>query len=352
MLDKAGPLNQFLTLTQSSWPIDHDPYLVISQVLEISRDAAYALMNEARAAGLIRRIGPVFDSYKLGYVSTLGAVKVPERRLEAVTAIINSYTSVTHNYLRANAFNIWFTVIAWGDQELQRVIAEIADKTGLAILQLPALKLFKIRVDFNLSDQKRAAYPSSTITPTLVTPQSFSPTDQQIIRILQENSFEGYYPYERLAKDISAALGRPFSEAALLATLREWKDRGVIRRFGVTLSHQNVGLTANVMVVWDIPDAMSETAGCIMAKQEAVSHCYERSRYPDWPVNLYTMIHGRTLEDILTVIQHIRSALTQAGITVQEPQLLPTQRELKKTAMKYFSEPAGSEPDKSTREPA
>ncbi|MFP3998999.1 MAG: Lrp/AsnC family transcriptional regulator, partial [Desulfobacterales bacterium] len=84
--------------------------------------------------------------------STLCAGRVPEEKLDHFTNIVNSYPGVTHNYLRNNSFNVWFTFIAPSAEDIEKSLEEISQKTGIKdILNLPATRLYKIRAHFNLS---------------------------------------------------------------------------------------------------------------------------------------------------------------------------------------------------------
>ena len=102
------------------------------------------------ASGIIRRIGANFQSAKLGFVSTLCAAKVPADKMDDFVARVNACPGVTHNYLREHAYNIWFTLISPSREESQATLDALTEATGIAILNLPATKLYKIRVDFRM----------------------------------------------------------------------------------------------------------------------------------------------------------------------------------------------------------
>jgi len=141
-----------LELLQNDFSITPEPYKELALTLQVSQEEVIDRIKKLKKAGIIRRLGVVFDSRKLGYKSTLCAMSVPEERLQGVEEIVNSYSGVTHNYLRENSFNMWFTIIASSQSKLERIIAEISQKTGLKILNLPALKLFKIKVKFQIPE--------------------------------------------------------------------------------------------------------------------------------------------------------------------------------------------------------
>lgn len=327
---------KLLSLIQSYFPLVSDPYEEIAREIGSSGEEAFAMLTDLRKRGFIRRIGPVFDSYKLGYTSTLCALSVPEEEVDKVADFINSFYNVTHNYLRENTYNIWFTVIAFGNAELQRIISSIEEVADCRVLQLPAIRLFKIKVDFNISDEERKPYKKAATVPSLVEPLVFYAEDKVLIRQAQEYEFGDRYPFKALAYTSSLVARTSITEEDVLSTLSSWKREGAIRRFGATLKHRKVGLASNVMVVWDVPEDVVEKAGEVMASHDEVSHCYERPRSAQWPHNLYTMIHGKDKESCEGVIDAIRKALLAQSITIDEPERFFTVRELKKSSMKYF----------------
>jgi DNA-binding Lrp family transcriptional regulator len=104
-----------------------------------------------REEGIIRRIGAVFDSKKMGYASTLCAAKVPKEKLKQFVAVVNSYAGVTHNYRRNHEYNVWFTFIASDGETLKKSLGEIRDKTGVTdIISITAAQTFKIDATFEL----------------------------------------------------------------------------------------------------------------------------------------------------------------------------------------------------------
>lgn len=143
---------QVLDIIQTDFPLCPRPYAEIGKRLNISEASAFAAVHELRENKIIRRLGANFQSAKLGYRSTLCAAKVPEDALEQFIATVNSYPGVTHNYLRAHAYNIWFTLIGPSWESVCDTVAEITAKTGIPILNLPASKLYKIRVDFAMGE--------------------------------------------------------------------------------------------------------------------------------------------------------------------------------------------------------
>ena len=103
------------------------------------------------------------------------------------------------------------------------------------------------------------------------------------------------------------------SEVDVIASITRAIAAGVVTRFGLIVRHRPLGITANAMAVWDIPDAEVDSVGARLAAEPAVNLCYRRPRrLPDWPYNLFAMVHGRERERVLEEIAAIKA---RAGIT-------------------------------------
>jgi DNA-binding Lrp family transcriptional regulator len=136
---------------QSDFPISSRPYLALARRLGSTEKEVLARVKRLKEKGIIRRIGGNFHSGKLDYASTLCAAKVPEEKLDRFVEEVNRYPGVTHNYLRNHEHNVWFTFIAPDMNSIERSLEELSRKTGVKeILNLPAMKMFKIKVDFEV----------------------------------------------------------------------------------------------------------------------------------------------------------------------------------------------------------
>jgi DNA-binding Lrp family transcriptional regulator len=145
-LDRA-----ILNEIQSHFPIVARPYAEVGARVGASEAEVLARVMAMTEAGIIRRLGANFTSRKLGYTSTLCAVRVEPDSLDHFVTMVNRYHGVTHNYLRRHRYNVWFTLIAESEERLQQILTEISRVSGVAeILSLPAQEIFKIKVDFPL----------------------------------------------------------------------------------------------------------------------------------------------------------------------------------------------------------
>ncbi len=155
-----------------------------------------------------------------------------------------------------------------------------------------------------------------------------SERDREIVRVLQEGVPLVSRPYQAMATQLQ------MSEEELLAAMADFLDRGIVRRLGVMVRHQDLGYVANAMIVWEVPEDRVDEVGEIMAGFQEVTHCYRRPAYPpNWPYNLFTMVHGRKREDC----QEIAFRLSTAG-GIENYRLIFSLDELKKSGMKYFLE--------------
>lgn len=146
---------QLLNVIQQAFPVDKRPYKVLGELVGIPEEEALERVSRLRDSGVIRRLGGVFDSPKLGYVSTLCAVSVPEAFIDQAAALINPLPGVTHHYVRDHHYNLWFTLIAPSQEELTLTLAQLENQLmqeayASPVLNLPALETFKIKVQFQV----------------------------------------------------------------------------------------------------------------------------------------------------------------------------------------------------------
>ncbi len=142
-----------LDIIQSNFPLSARPYLDLANQLEISEEEAFYCVQNLKQLGIIRRLGANFQSDKLGFYTTLCAAKVNSDKLDSFIEEVNSCPGVTHNYLRDHDYNIWFTLIAKSKDAAIEILENFTKKTGVEILNLPAKRLYKIRVDFAMQDK-------------------------------------------------------------------------------------------------------------------------------------------------------------------------------------------------------
>jgi DNA-binding Lrp family transcriptional regulator len=151
--------------------------------------------------------------------------------------------------------------------------------------------------------------------------------EKKIIGLLQTDIPVVKRPFLEMAKQIN------ITEDQFLTVLNDLNDRGMIRRFGATLKHQNSGFKANAMVAWQVDEDRVEETGNIMAAFQEITHCYRRNPAPGWKYNLYTMVHAANEDECRAIVKKISQAVGQ-----KEYELLFSRKELKKTSMTYFED--------------
>jgi DNA-binding Lrp family transcriptional regulator len=240
---------------------------------------------------------------------------------------------VSHNYLRNHEFNLWFTLAVPPASDLEWTVQRLQEMAGAESARiLPTLRLFKIGVQLDMEGgngphRDGAAAPAySDARRPARGPLGLRSGDIPAIRELQEDVPLVPEPYRRMAELIG------ISEAALFETAARLHAEGYLRRVAAVLYHREAGFHANAMAVWAVPPERHDEVGRIMASFRAVSHCYLRPAYPDWPYSIFTMVHGQSPEECQRVIDAMAAA---AGI--REYALLYSTKEYKKVRLKYFT---------------
>lgn len=151
--------------------------------------------------------------------------------------------------------------------------------------------------------------------------------DKKIVQALQGEFPLVSEPYQVLADQVG------ISKEEFIRRVRMLEEHKVIRKMGAVLRHREVGFNANVLVAWVVPAEKLDEIARQMADSPSVSHCYDRNTAPDWPYNLYTMVHGRSREECEKIVTELGR---QCG--VDKHVMLYSKKEWKKTSMKYFME--------------
>jgi len=155
---------------------------------------------------------------------------------------------------------------------------------------------------------------------------SIDATDRRLIEATQSGLPLVPAPYA----EIAAGLG--LDESEVMTRLQAMQDNGVIRRIAVAPNHYALGMTANGMTVWDVKDAAALGLGAQIGALDFVSHCYLRPRaLPEWPYNLFAMVHGKTREEVAAKRAEIRALL---GDALRSDDILYSTRILKKTGLR------------------
>jgi siroheme decarboxylase len=321
---------RLLNILQEDFPLVPRPYLVLAEKMGWTEEATLNRVRELKTGRIIRQISAIFDSRMLGYAGSLVAMKVDPAREDEAAAIINQHPGVSHNYRRSHPYNIWFTLTLPPGMDLNEEIRQLGEKAGAEkVWPLPTLKLYKIGVTMDMTGDKDR---TERETPearkrTRTRDLSLTAADVALIRELQRDLPIQPEPFVEFAANLE------ISVAELLAGANRFIEEGKMRRYAAVLHHRDAGFAYNAMAVWICPEERVEECGRIMATFKAVSHCYERPTYEDWPYPLFTMVHGQSEQDCITVVEEIAKA---TGLT--EYALLYSTKEYKKVRVQYFTE--------------
>ena len=332
---------RILSLIQTDFPVAGRPFDALAERLGAEADRIARRVSEMRRSDIIRRLGAVFDSRALGYFSTLVAARIPADRLDEVAREVTDLPGVTHNYRREHAYNLWFTLTAESEARIEAILADLRSRTGIdAFFSLPALTVYKIRVNFDLAQSGikgrkgdrhlfSGTRPSDNAEPTREkVPVPFSPLDDEqkhLVRILQESVPDTAGPFD----EVAVAIGWPVER--VIEQINTWRDAGVIRRFGAVVHHQRLGFRANGMSVYRAAADRIDEVGRRLAERPEISHCYHRPALPDFPYALFGMIHGRNEQ----AVRDLAAELARQN-DIDDHDVLFSTTEYKKASMKYF----------------
>ncbi|MCB4743676.1 MAG: Lrp/AsnC family transcriptional regulator [Sulfurovum sp.] len=319
--------NKLLYEMQHAFPITQRPFLELSQKLGITENEILATVRRLKERKIIRQTSAIFDTKRLGYKSSLVAFKVVENKIEQAAKMINAHPGVSHNYLRNHDYNIWFTIAVTPDSKLglEKTIEILKNKTGAedAII-LPTLKMFKIKVQMDTTGKRAKKEKLQKLAHKEI---GLTARHMAIIKALQQDIDVVSEPFKKYLKKLNLSYDEFFTIA------NELKESGVMRRFATILNHRKAGFSANAMSVWSVPEEKGEEIGKQLAEFSAVSHCYLRPKYPNWPYNLFAMVHAKTQEECDTLIEEMakESGLTEYG-------KLYSTVEFKKQRLVYFDD--------------
>jgi DNA-binding Lrp family transcriptional regulator len=177
---------------------------------------------------------------------------------------------------------------------VEQVLSSIEHASGLAALRLPLLEEYHIDLGFDLAT---GLAPRRT---RRVTTTELNPMERELLARVARGLPLVPQPY--------AALG--LDEETVIAILERWVEAGIVRRIGAVVRHRRLGFDANAMVVWELPDENVSAAGERLAAEPVVTLCYRRARVlPEWPYNLYCMVHGRVRSRVLYEVKRLSASL-------------------------------------------
>lgn len=322
-----SPLDlELLNGFQRDFPLQPRPFAAMADKLGVDESLVIERLRFLRDSGAISRIGAVFRPNVIG-ASALAALAVAPERLESVANFVSAFAEVNHNYEREHRYNLWFVAAAPSVERLDAVFAEIEEvcESG-PVLVLPMIEEYHIDLGFDLAayDAGKGMRPSRVVR---CPPVTLDETERRVVAVLQEGLPVVERPFSCLG----------LSEKDAIGLIARWLDEGLLKRMGVVVRHHELGYTANAMTVWNVPDHEVAEAGRRIAESGRATLCYRRNRrLPDWPYNLFCMIHGKDRADVQARIDALSA---QCGLDAWPRHVLFSSRRFKQRGAHYTSTP-------------
>lgn len=306
---------ELLAALQGEIPLVSTPFAFLGQSIDMSEKEVIKRTERLRREGMIRTICGHFDPRALGYRSGLVAARVAANHIDDAAAAINAHPGVTANYKRNHDFNLWFTIAVspastLGLEKTIEILGEEADCD--AVRPLPTLRQYKHSGEGEESGEEKYV--------------PLTPTEIESVRLLQRDLPLQPRPFDALAKNGNA------TSDELLTTAKTLLKRGQMRRYGAVIQMRKSGFSTSAMAVWIVPEGQVDDVGAKMSQNRAVSHCYLRPTYADWPYNLYTIVHGRSIDECESIINDLA-----IDAELQAKQALYPTKEYKKSRLNFFA---------------
>ena len=319
--------SRLLNLVQREFPLTRQPYADLGRRLDLSGGEVIQRLARLKTEGLVRMIGPVMDSSRLGYASTLAAMKIKATGVDKAARALAAHAGVSHAYLREHAYNIWFTLAVRAEADLRAELDSIARACGGSdILSLPAVKVFKLRTYFDMEGQFPTIQGPDEMAGEPPGKSSLTRAEKLVVNEIQQDLPLDPSPFARMASQIGSG------EVEFLSVCTSLMQKGIIRRFGAALDHNRAGYRVNALTCWHALPEEAGAAGRRLAAFPEVSHCYQRKTNGKWRYNLYAMLHSRDAEGCRAAIERLSAA---SGL--DDFITLTTVRELKKGRIKYWA---------------
>ena len=332
-LDDLDDLDrEVLNAVQWDFPLEERPFAALGARFGVSEPEIRDRLRRSKEAGVLRQLSAIYDTRALGYSSSLIASKIAPDRVDDAAAVISEHPGVSHNYNRNHEFKLWYTLAVTPGDSLDAHVEALHRASGsLATRTLPTLRLFKIAVKLDMTgktaaDAKTEVQPAPRHERKSDAAPALGAREIATILVTQQDL--------PLVEEPFAVEGAPvgMSGSEVLDALRVFGERKLMRRFAAVMDHRSAGFKANAMGVWAIPEDRIDELGPRMASYAAVSHCYRRPTYPDWPYSVFTMVHGRSARDCEETI-----AAMSAETGVSDYTLLWSVKEYKKVRLRYFT---------------
>lgn len=320
---------KILERVQCHIEITENIYKDLSSELNITEHELVSTIKKFYTDDVIRNISVILDFKKIGFQSILAALKVDESQVEQVAKHLKSHDGVSHNYLRNNEYNIWFTLILDNKLNIEEEIKLLANSLKAKdYLCLPMQEKIKLNVMLPINNCNNQQLNHSKFQQKN---ETFIPLSQQeinVLKILQHSLPVISNAWQTLIDKTNINI----SVKELITIANQLKEKSIIRRFSAVLKQQQSGYVCNALVAWKEKDLDLKLIKNVSDEINSISHVYTRKIVPgQWEYNLYTMVHARTETDLHATIDQFKK---RSGL--KNYLVLNTIAELKKEPVKYF----------------
>lgn len=317
---------------QNHFPIEPHPFKSVAAQLNLTESIVISTLDTLLKEGFLTRFGPLFNAERMGGGLTLAGMALPEADFDRVAHVVNSLPEVAHNYARDHTLNMWFVVATETKGEIDQVLTHINETTGYPVFNMPKLKEYRLGFKLFMGPDGIDTVPLENSVDPLLLDSEFKMEgepdvqDRAIVAATQDGLSLVTDPYQVVAQTIGS------DADTVMNRMKSMLKRGWIRRVGVVPNHYRLGLKGNGMSVWHVPDDVLHESGLLVGSLGFVSHCYHRPQHlPDWPFNLFAMVHGRDNRAVAEKVEKIH-ALLQPNVLAYNT--LHSTRILKKSGLR------------------
>lgn len=301
------------------------PFHQMAKALDTEEEKVLESVQRLLDTGWLSRFGPLYNAERLGGSLVLAAMSVADADFDDVAEQVNALAAVAHNYRRDHWLNMWFVLATDSAESMRESIQQIEIETGLQVYAFPKEQEFYLGLWFEMGDDgslNTRSIPAVNSTESI----ALDDLDRRIIAETQQGLPLTHDPCETVAERIGCW------PSEVVTRMDRMLQAGIIRRMGLVPNHYRLGFKGNGMTVWNIPDDQLQEAGERIGAMDFVSHCYSRPRHlPDWPYNLFAMVHGRDRSDVLEKVAELSHQLREYN---QGHEVLFSSAVLKKTGMR------------------
>jgi DNA-binding Lrp family transcriptional regulator len=304
---------------QTGLPIAERPFAIIARLLKTSEAKVLERTRALVKLGVIRRLGVSVNWRAIGKASTLVAAHIEQEDLKKVVSAVNKLRGVSHNYLREHYYNLWFTLRADSQKDIDAILKKLSKHFGIRFNSLPVVRTFKLDARFDAKSNGRALLGGKAQDAIRNTQYAqLGRLDKRILKGLQRGLKVVKRPFDFISDD-------EFEIYDGLLHIAGMVQDGVINRLGAMVNHNKLGFTANAMFACKANKSRAIKIGEKLAALGIVSHCYQRKTFAGWPFNIFAMMHGSNMADIRKVVEKFVKKERIKSFAV-----LPTAEKLKK----------------------